>query len=125
MILNSFLKANEVWFGIKYRKRLGVNLSSCYKAKNQNRPLKQKRIKQGREYIFVHDYPVDFLLSDGKNVLIRFCKRHNIKIKDTRPKKEHNVKKTLEVSEQPANSNGKNKRNRIKKPTFIKIEPKK
>lgn len=116
MILNSFLKVNNVWMGIKYRKRLGTNLHASYKARNPDKPLKKVRLKQQGEIIMVYDYPTEFLLTHGKVVLTRFCKRHNIK--------KSSMQKPVRKFNKPESniSGAKPKRPRLSKSGFVKIE---
>jgi hypothetical protein len=125
MILNSFLRANDLWMGIKYRKRLGINLNAAYKMRYPDKPLKKVKLIQQKQELQVCDYPMEFLLGHGKIILARFCKRYNIKKQVIRkPKSQFQdryvPKNDLPVEEKTLNG----KRPRLKKVCAVKVEAK-
>lgn len=76
MILNTFLKTQNIKLTTNAKLKLGINISRRYQTKFPEIPLKKVRIKEGEEAFEVVDYPKEFLLEDGtKAILTKFLKR--------------------------------------------------
>jgi predicted DNA-binding antitoxin AbrB/MazE fold protein len=76
MILNTFLKTQNVKLSTQAKLKLGINISRRYHTKFPETPLKKVRIKEGTESFEVVDYPKEFLLEEGtKAILTKFLKR--------------------------------------------------
>lgn len=76
MILNTFLKTQNIKLSKNAKLKLGINISRRYQTKFPETPLKKVRIKEGEEAFEVLDYPKEFLLEDGTiAILTKFIKR--------------------------------------------------
>lgn len=76
MILNTFLKTQNLKLTPKAKMQLGKFIASRYKALNPDAELKKVRIKENGESFEVVDYPKDFLEQQKtKNVVARFLTR--------------------------------------------------
>lgn len=76
MILNTFLKTQNLKLSTKAKLKLGINISRRYQTKFPETPLKKVRIKEGEEAFEVVDYPKEFLHEQGTlNVVSKFLKR--------------------------------------------------
>lgn len=76
MILNSYLKKNNIQLDTKHRSHLGINLFSCFKEKYPKTELKKVQINQNGKAILVYDYPRDFFEQEyTKKVFKRFLNK--------------------------------------------------
>ena len=76
MILNTFLKTQNLKLTPKAKMQLGKFIVSRYKALNPDAELKKVRIKENGESFEVVDYPKDFLEHEKtKKIVSKFLKR--------------------------------------------------
>lgn len=76
MILNTYLKTQNLKLTTKAKLKLGINISRRYQTKFPETPLKKVRIKEGAEAFEVVDYPKEFLMEQGTlKIVAKFLKR--------------------------------------------------
>lgn len=90
MILNTYLKTQNVVLPTMTKAKLGINIARRYKSIYPNVELKKVRIKEGEMSLEVVDYPKDFLEQPRTKMLV---KRFILKGKKMRQSKKEDRKK--------------------------------
>jgi len=76
MIINTYLKNQNVILPPLTKARLGINIARRFKTLNPDVPLKKVRIKEGNQSFEVVDYPKDFLEHPKTKAIVqRFLER--------------------------------------------------
>lgn len=80
MILNTFIKKNNIILTKSQKSWLGRNIMRCYKTKHPETELKKVNISENGCKMSVVDYPREFLETDSvKKVLNRFMNKNVLK----------------------------------------------
>jgi hypothetical protein len=80
MILNTFIKKNNIILTKSQKSWLGRNIMRCYKTKHPEIELKKVNISESGCKMSVVDYPREFLETDSvKKVLNRFMNKNVLK----------------------------------------------
>lgn len=80
MILNTFIKKNNIILTKTQKSWLGRNIMRCYKTKYPEIELKKVNISENGCKMSVVDYPREFLETDSvKKVLNRFMNKNVLK----------------------------------------------
>lgn len=81
MILNTYLKANNISIQSKYKSWLGRNLNSSYKRRYNVDEVKKVSIQENGKKFFVSDYPREFFTDKKTQKIINTFLKKYIKIK--------------------------------------------
>jgi hypothetical protein len=71
MILNTFLKKNQLTLTRSQKSWLGRSIMRCYKAKHPEAEIKKVNISENGCKMSVIDYPREFLQTDSVNKIIK------------------------------------------------------
>ena len=83
MILNTFLKKNQLTLTRSQKSWLGRSIMRCYKAKHPESEIKKVNISENGCKMSVIDYPREFLQTDSVNRIVKRFLNKNVSKKQT------------------------------------------
>lgn len=83
MILNTFLKKNQLTLTRSQKSWLGRSIMRCYKAKHPEAEIKKVNISENGCKMSVIDYPREFLQTDSVNKIVKRFLNKNVSKKQT------------------------------------------
>ena len=78
MILNTFLKKNQLTLTRSQKSWLGRSIMRCYKAKHPEAEIKKVNISENGCKMSVIDYPREFLQTDSVNRIVKRFLNKNV-----------------------------------------------
>jgi FMN-dependent NADH-azoreductase len=78
MILNTFIKKNQLTLSKSQKSWLGRSIIRCYKAKHPDAEIKKVNISENGCKMSVIDYPREFLQTDAVNKIVKRFLNKNV-----------------------------------------------